>query len=52
VTGSGEDGSCTLKDVPPGDYKVKIWHEKLGEITQDVSVAAGSAASLNYSFTQ
>jgi len=46
------DGSFTLSDVPAGTYKVKVWHEKLGEVTKDVTVAAGSAATLNYSFSK
>ncbi len=45
------DGSFTLSDVPAGSYKVKVWHEKLGESVQDVTVAAGSAATLNHSFS-
>lgn len=49
-TVSAADGTFSLKDVPPGNYKVKIWHEKLGEITKDVSVTASGIASLNHSF--
>lgn len=26
---SDKDGNYTIKDVPPGKYTVKIWHEKL-----------------------
>jgi plastocyanin len=33
---SATDGSYTIKDVPPGKYTVKIWHEKLKG--QEVSV--------------
>jgi plastocyanin len=33
---SEKDGSYTIKDVPPGKYTLKIWHEKLKG--QDVSV--------------
>ena len=28
---SEADGSFEIKDVPPGDYKLTIWHEKLGK---------------------
>lgn len=52
ATVSASDGSFTLEDVPPGDYKIKIWHEKFGEVSQTVSVAASSTATLNYSFSQ
>jgi hypothetical protein len=33
---SGKDGSYAIKDVPPGKYTLKIWHEKLKG--QDVAV--------------
>lgn len=46
------DGSFSLTDVPPGTYKVKIWHEKLGEVSQEVTVRAGATAMLNYSFSK
>ncbi len=26
---SAKDGSYAIKDVPPGKYTLKIWHEKL-----------------------
>lgn len=52
VTVTAADGSFSLSDVPPGTYKVKIWHEKLGEVTQDVTVAAGATATLNHAFSQ
>ncbi len=52
ITVTAADGSYSLADVPPGTYKVKIWHEKLGETTQDVTVSAGGTATLDYSFSQ
>ncbi len=33
---SAKDGSYEIKDVPPGKYTLKIWHEKLK--AQDVTV--------------
>ena len=27
---SGDDGSFTIANVPPGRYTVEIWHEKSG----------------------
>ena len=35
---SAKDGSYEIKDVPPGKYTLKIWHEKLKgqEVTVDV----------------
>lgn len=41
---TAKDGSYTIKDVPPGKYTVKIWHEKLkGQETQIDVPASGSA---------
>jgi len=42
------DGNFKLTDVPPGDYEVKVWHGKLGEKTQKVSVPAGGDAKVNF----
>ena len=30
-TTTARDGSFSLPDVPPGEYKLEIWHEKLGK---------------------
>ncbi len=31
-------GAFKIADLPPGDYDVEIWHEKLGKQTQKVSI--------------
>ena len=36
---SAADGSFEIKDVPPGEYKLKIWHEKLGTAKATAVVA-------------
>jgi hypothetical protein len=36
-----KDGNFSLDNVPPGNYTLKIWHEKLGESTQEVVVNGG-----------
>jgi len=33
---TGPDGAFELKNVPPGDYTLSFWHEKLGEHTLPV----------------
>ena len=43
-------GAFDIGDVPPGTYKVRVWHEKVGETVLDVTVAAGQAAALNHAF--
>jgi Carboxypeptidase regulatory-like domain len=36
-----KDGNFSIKDVPPGNYTLKIWHEKLGESQQKIVVKKG-----------
>jgi plastocyanin len=42
-----ESGKFTIPDLPPGTYKVKVWHEYLGEKAQDMSVTGKSDTTLN-----
>jgi plastocyanin len=42
-----ENGKFSITDLPPGTYKVKVWHEYLGEKTQDVAVAGKAEGALN-----
>ncbi|MDH3219882.1 MAG: carboxypeptidase regulatory-like domain-containing protein [Gammaproteobacteria bacterium] len=44
---SDADGNFTMSNVPPGKYKIAIWHEKLGESTQEVEVGAGADTKLD-----
>ncbi len=41
------DGKFSIADLEAGTYKVKIWHEYLGEKTQDVAVSAKGNAALD-----
>jgi plastocyanin len=47
---SGEDGTFSIKDLPPGKYTIEAWHEKLGTKTQDVTIAPNQQATLDFSF--
>lgn len=51
---SGQDGSFTIKGVPPGTYTVAAWHEKGGpngtEKTMQVTVAPNGSATANFAF--
>jgi polysaccharide lyase family 4-like protein len=40
-TTTGPDGHFTIKDVPPGNYTLAVWHEAAGEKSEPVVVAAG-----------
>ena len=50
---SGEDGSFTIKGVPPGKYTVVAWHEGGAngtEKTMEVTVPAKGAATADFAF--
>ncbi|MGQ0614184.1 MAG: carboxypeptidase regulatory-like domain-containing protein [Planctomycetaceae bacterium] len=47
---SGEDGSFTLRNVPPGTFKVVAWHEELGELSLDVEVKPKETAALEFEY--
>jgi plastocyanin len=36
---TAKDGKFTLKDVPPGKYTLKIWHEKAKPLTLPIDVS-------------
>jgi len=44
-------GSFTITDLPPGDYTLEAWHEKLGTQTAKITVpASGSPAPVEFNF--
>jgi hypothetical protein len=50
---SAEDGTFTIKGVPPGTYTVVAWHEGPGvgtEKTMQVTVPANGSATADFSF--
>ena len=51
---SAEDGTFTIKGVPPGTYTVAAWHEKGGpngtEKTMQVTVPANGSAKADFAF--
>jgi uncharacterized protein (DUF2141 family) len=48
---SGDDGTFTIKNLPPGEYTIEAWHQKYGSQTQKVTVAAdGDAKTADFSF--
>jgi plastocyanin len=47
---TGDDGSFSLKGLPPGDYTLEAWHEKLGTQQIKVSVAAKDSKTADFAF--
>lgn len=48
---SAADGSYTIGNVPPGDYTVGVWHERLGEMEMAVTVADSAAADASFTYS-
>jgi hypothetical protein len=48
---SGADGSFQVAGVPPGRRTVRVWHERYGQLTQMVTVAAGKTTTADFSYT-
>lgn len=47
---SAPNGSFAMDSVPPGDYLVRTWHERLGVTSRDVRVTAGSAVRVEVKY--
>jgi plastocyanin len=45
----GPDGRFTIGDVPPGNYTLIGWHERVGEQETPVTVASGRSVSVDIS---
>ncbi len=45
-----DKGEYQIKDIPPGDYVIQVWHGVLGIKKGKVTVAAGGAASVDFSY--
>ena len=46
---TGADGSYVIKDVPDGDYTVKVWHPRLKATQKKVAVKGASEADFEVS---
>lgn len=42
---SKEDGTFTIKNVPPGKYTVEVYHRKAGKETKEITVGAQNATA-------
>jgi plastocyanin len=45
------EGKFEIKGLPAGTYTLEAWHEKLGAVTQSVTVAAKESKEVNFSLT-
>jgi len=47
---TGEGGSFTLKDLPPGKYTITAYHESYGDQSQEVPITGSEAKTVNFVF--
>ena len=47
---TGDDGTFSLKGLPPGTYTISAWHEKLGLQETSVTVAAKESKDISMTF--
>ncbi len=45
-------GNFEIKDLPPGKYKVRVWHEGFEDVVKEVEVTAGGTSDLSASFSK
>ena len=45
-----DDGKFELANLPPGTYTIEAWHEKLGPMTQSVTIGAKESKDVTFSF--
>ena len=45
-----KDGTFELRNLPPGTYTIRAWHEQLGSSTQKITVAANERKVINFVF--
>ncbi|MFN8008285.1 MAG: carboxypeptidase regulatory-like domain-containing protein [Terriglobia bacterium] len=48
---TGKDGTFTIKGLPPGDYTIEAWHEKLGTTTQKVTVGPHETKTVDFTLS-
>lgn len=46
-----EGGTFSLEDVPAGKHQLTVWHEKLGEQSQEITVADGGQTEVSFEFS-
>jgi plastocyanin len=44
----GEDGSFSIDGVPPGDFTLVAWHERIGERRERVTIRTGATADVAF----
>jgi hypothetical protein len=46
------NGNFEIKDLPPGKYTVRVWHEGFEDVVKEIEVKAGGTSDLNATFSK
>jgi hypothetical protein len=44
------EGAYEIRDLPPGAYVVRVWHEELGTLEQPVTIEPGRTAAIDVTY--
>ena len=47
---TGLDGAFEIENVPSGRYRLKAWHERLGELEQEITVEKSAVSGATFTF--
>jgi plastocyanin len=47
---TGKDGAFEIGNLPPGNYTLTAWHEKLGTTTQQISLGEAETKTIEFVF--
>jgi plastocyanin len=47
-----EEGQFRLENVPEGSYRIKAWHEQLGEQIQEITAKVNQSTNTDFEFSQ
>ncbi len=47
---TGKDGSFDLRNLPPGSYTISAWQEKLGTVSQKITVGSDETKTVQFVF--
>jgi hypothetical protein len=45
-------GNFEIKDLPPGKYKIRVWHEGFEDVVEEIEVKAGGTSDLSATFSK
>ena len=52
VAATDENGAFRIEGIPGGSYKLRAWHEALGELAKDITIVSGREATVNFDVGQ